>query len=207
MTQLIVNPDAGSGLTTVDCHMLGNNASWATARALSAATTAVDNTSTAIYTEAYLAGSYTITRTILTFDTSSIPNGSVIESATLELYKNATAVANADGSAICLVGSTPASNNAIVAGDFDQLGTTRLASDINYSSISTNAYFSMTLNATGLSSITKGGITRLGIRDKRDLDNLTPTGVNSIAINSADSASNKPKLIINYSLPSFMIMF
>lgn len=208
MAQLIISPDAGSGSTTVDCGVFAQDAVWATVRAKTATTATPDNSSTTIYTEAYSTGAYSINRTILTFNTASIPTGSIITSATLELYKNATAVSNDNSSAICLVGSTPASNNVVVDGDFDQLGSTRFATDVNYSSISTNAYFTITLNATGLAAIVSGGITKLGLRDKKDLDNSTPVGVNSIAMNSADSASNKPRLTINYTPPaSFLIMF
>jgi hypothetical protein len=195
MSQLICYPDAHPEGTTVDSHLTNDNADWATNRGAAASSYAPAPSNATIYIEAYTG--YTIARSILLFDTNTVPADATVDSATLELYKNATAVSNGDTSACCLVASTPASNTDIVAGDFDQLGTTRLGTDVLYSAIGTGAYFTLNLNAAGLAAITKAGITKLGIRDKRDLDNSAPTGVNSIAMDSADG-TNKPRLTINY---------
>lgn len=209
MAQLIVYPDAVPTTTTTDCGMLGTNAVWATCRALATASFAPNNAATSFFTEAYTG--FGISRSIVLFNPLLIPKGSTIISATLDLYKNATAVSNGDSSAICMVASTPASNTAVADVDFDQLGTTRLATDVNYSSISTSAYFTMTLNATGLAAIDTAiagqTMLKLGLRDKRDLDNSAPTGINSIAMNSSDAGSNKPRLTINYNAPGFWVMF
>jgi hypothetical protein len=118
--------------------------------ALATASFATDNASATIYTEAYTG--YAIHRAFLLFDTSSIPANARITAATLTLYKNATAISNGDLSSCCLVGSTPASNTAVQDVDFDQTGTTRLATDVTYASMTINTAFTFTLNADGLAA-------------------------------------------------------
>lgn len=199
MAQKTFYPDANPESTSFDGSCLSAaNATWSTVRSASASEFASSSSAT-FSVEAYLSGGvYRINRAFLLFDTSPIRNGAQISSATLSIYKNDTAIQNADTSSACLVASTPASDTDLVVGDYDQVGTTRLATDIAYSTISTGAYFTFTLNATGIAAISKTGITKFGVRDKRDLDNSAPTGSNSITCVSADSATNKPYLTVNY---------
>ncbi len=51
-------------------------------------------------------------------------------------------------------------------------------------------------------SLSKTGITKFGTRDGLDVDNIAPTGTNSIELNSSDVGSNKPKLVIEYTFAS-----
>lgn len=193
-------PDANPESTSVDGSALSApNSVWATVRGASASNTA-SSSGTTLAIEAYKSGSvYYIDRTFLLFDTSSIPNSATITAATLALYKNATAISNDDSSSACLVSSSPATNTDIITDDYDQVGTTRFANDVTYASMSINNWFTFTLNATGLAAISKTGVTKFAVRDKRDLDNTAPTGINSIICNSADAGSNKPTLTVTYS--------
>lgn len=204
LSTLTVNPDANPETTTVDGYTTEGNANWATARGASSGSFATDDSGNTLLNEAYFfAGTtYYISRLFTLFDTSALTAPAVISAATYSLYKNATAVGNANSTYVALITTTPASNTAIVSGDYDQVGTTKQANDLNYASISTSAYFDMALNATGISNVSKTGVTKFGCRDGRDFDNSAPTGTNSIEIGSSDVGSNKPKLVITYSLPS-----
>jgi len=135
------------------------------------------------------------------FDTSSLPDNAKIRSATFGLY--ITAVANDFNSSVCLVAGTPASDTAIGTADYDQFGTTQLASDVAISSISTNNYNNWTLNATGLGLISKTGITKFGLVSNHDRTNTAPTwasGSQSVIVAQFSEGANKPKLIVSYSL-------
>ena len=204
LSSLTVNPDANVETTSVDGYTTNGNANFATARGASTASFATDDSGNTLLDECYFFGgtTYYISRSFELFDTSALTSSATISAATFSLYKNATAVNNADTVYIALVTTTPASNTAIVADDYDQSGSTKQAADVNYASISTSAYFDMTLNATGLGNISLTGITKFGTRCSRDLDNSAPTGTNSIEIVSSDTGSNKPKLVITYELPS-----
>lgn len=199
-----INPDANPETTTFDGVLSDGNATWATIRGASSASFEVNDSGNTIKAETYLFGgtTYYIGRLFTLFDTSSLTSSAVVESATYSLYKNATAVSNGNTTSFALVTTTPASNTAIASGDFDQVGSVRQASDFAYASMSTSAYFDMTLNATGLGNISLTGITKFGGRNSRDIDDSAPTGTNSIECNSSDVGSNKPKLVITYWLPS-----
>jgi hypothetical protein len=112
-------------------------------------------------------------RLILLFDTSSLPDADPITAATLR-FKVANWLDNFDQK-LSLVAATPASNTALVAADYAQLGSTRFATDLDLGSLTTAAYNSLPLNTTGLTAISNVGITKLGCRLSGDLDNVEPT--------------------------------
>lgn len=143
-------------------------------------------------------GSYSIFRSAFLFDTSSIPDTDSITSATFSLYGTGSASEDVDTDSVSVVASTPASNTAIALGDFDQFGTTKLATDITIASWNTGAYNDFTLNASGLAAISKTGITKLGARTAKDISATTPTGENYVFTHYADQTgtTNDPKLVV-----------
>src|SRR3990167_1184932 len=163
---LTAYPDAGSGATTVDgkVERISVDETWSTIR-----TTTGSNADTTSNPDGFvrIASSTTsnqwanLRRSIFTFDTSAIPDSNTISSATLSF---ASSGVQSDGLSatpnIAIVAATPASNNDLVIGDYLQLGTTEFATRMAYASwdnADTN-YNDFPLNASGLSNISKTGI-------------------------------------------------
>jgi len=98
--------------------------------------------------------SYQLWRGFLYFDTSSLPDNAVIQSAILHLYP---AMAGADDNDVqAYVGLVQGLQSATLsASDFSKLGTALGAGKVNISSLSTSGYNSFALTSTGLSWINK----------------------------------------------------
>lgn len=203
-----LNPDSGDPGTTccdgtLEYKDLGG-ASWATIQGAANATTASASqnscwiglrcdTNTDKYDLMY--------RLHAGFDTSSMGAGATATAGTAQLY----GVNKADnlGGLIGLVSSTPASNTTLAAGDYDGLGSTRYATDIDIGAFSTSGYNSWTLNATGLAAVVADGITNLGWREDHDADNSEPTWgsgqASRVFVRTAENASSdEPILNITY---------
>lgn len=205
-------PDPDPETTTVDGHVYYDNytGSWATVRNATNGQGASDNnTQLAVYVGNYNPGSdaYWIYRSAMLFDTSAIADSDTIDSATLSLWP--TTVVNDDLSltnkSFRLVTSTPASNTAIVADDYEQFGTTAGGTDVAITSLSVGSYsWTYTLNATGLGWISKTGVTKLGLRHTADADDEAPDApgyaddYNMAYCSSADNSgtSQDPKLAV-----------
>lgn len=199
-------PDASPESTSVDGYsqkadtQTSSATAWANARGATTGDSADDSGTTGLVAASMaLSGrnyTATIDRGFLLFDTSSIGSGATITAATLYVY--ISTVTNNDSAALAVVGSTPASNTAIVTADFDQVGTTRFASDWSLAAFGGGGYVGFSLNASGLAAINKVGITKMGLRLDRDLDNSEPTGVNSVTWRTADytGSTNDPYLSV-----------
>ncbi len=143
-------------------------------------------------------------RSAFLFDTSAIADTDTISSATFSIYVTSKADPNSEMS--FMVGtSSPASNTNLTTSDWaneTRFGTTHLASDIAYSSISTSAYNDFALNATGISNVSLTGITKLGVRSTQDADNSTPTWGASVYKHISGSYADNtgttqdPKLVV-----------
>jgi hypothetical protein len=139
-----------------------------------------------------------IYRGIFLFDTAAIPDTDTISAATFSLYNTAKSDALSQSISIC--SSAPATNTAVVSGDYDSLGTTKFATDITITSITTNAYTGWALNAAGITNISKTGVSKFGNRCSGDIDNVEPTWSSAadaaITTNFADTAdtTTDPKL-------------
>lgn len=213
---LTVYPDASTSATTVDGRAVRNNTSTETFSTLRAgAGTAGEPSAVNDFTLAVVASSttdqYTIlTRGIFLFDTSSIADGATIDTATFSQYLNSElnqlSGDSSANSAMVVVGSTPASNNNIVASDYGQLGSTELGRSGNQSTFSFGTYTDVILNDTGEAAISKTGITKLGTRYGWDFDNTTTGltwssgGLQGFNGSYADETGNTkdPKLVVIY---------
>ena len=167
-------------------------------------------------------------RTILIFDTSSLPDGEDINSAYLGIWWDeaeasnglqgaATGWSDAQQSIVVTAGTT-ASDTAVAVGDYDAIkGAAKWTANFNATK-DTNAdpsasggwsdagYVEHDLNATGISGISKTGVTKLAIQSVADVDDdepsvsgTTQTGVlmQGRSVNTDDSASH-PKLVVNH---------
>lgn len=153
---------------------------------------------------------YTIRRGIFLFDTSSIDNSAVVSAATFSNYITKTWDEMTTAGSISVCSSAPASNTAIVAGDFDSLGTTKFATDQTIAGISLDAYTDWALNGSGLAAISLTSVTKLGTRCKADIDNSAPTIGGSgnksmgteVSFAETTGTSKDPKLAVTYSVPT-----
>lgn len=147
-----------------------------------------------------------IYRGIALFNTSSISVSDTITSATLSVYGSSKSDGTSNVPDTSVFSSNPASNTAVVSGDFDSLGTTSFATAIAWNDYVTSAYNNFTLNASGLSNITKGGVSKFGLRNKNyDADYVKPTNWTSTAGSdtrcfSADETgtTKDPKLVVEH---------
>lgn len=200
-------PDPNVESTSVDGRILTDaQVTWATVRGLTTSPTVNDSEAAQVFIRGtkFSAVDFRIGRSFFLFDTSAIPDTDTISSATFSLAALALGVSNVDAGNWDLVASTPASNTAIVEDDYDQLGTTLQATSMALSSwVDTDTtYNDLTLNATGLSSISKTGITKFGCRSSLDTSNTEPTGGNQLGCYFADQAgtSADPKLVVVHSV-------
>lgn len=108
---------------------------------------------------------FRLMRLILLFDTSALPDDATITGATLSIYGTGKADAGGWAPSMGIYSSLPASDNELVPGDYDSLGTTLLSSVIAYADFNTSGYNVFTLNATGLAAISKTGISKFGARE------------------------------------------
>jgi len=184
----------------VNGYMEGTNASWATIwGATSAGSTANGSTGGLIANASRWSGYY-ISRIIVGFNTSALTSGATVLTAITSLYCDETAVEPN----VALVTATPASSTAIADGDYDQLGATE-GSDARTTCVAAQ-YNNWTLNSTGRGWVNKTGITILGFRKSRDLDNSAPVTDEqqsnvTFTGNGYAGTTRDPKLVITYTLP------
>lgn len=211
LTTTTVFPDANPESTSVDGRAQDSSSTvWATLRAAggdAADDSSPDGAGSGVFTPGILGAApdfYTIRRGIFLFDTSAVGTDTV-SAGTFSLYVTEKADEMTTAGQIGLVSSAPASNTAVVAGDFDSLGTTRFADDIAISAISLAAYTDWPLIAAGISAVANG-ITKFGTRCKADIDNSAPTIGGSgnkqmgIVVQMADTALTitDPKLVVTH---------
>lgn len=146
-------------------------------------------------------GTYQVQRSLIHFDTSSIPDSATILAAELRLYGKSKSTDTDDTVAVCA--SQIVSDVDYAVADFDLFGSTRLSADYPISGLSVNAYSAFTLNAAGIAVINKSGSTKLAIRAGKDLDNITPTARRFMNFSAADAAgaSEDPILRVTYAVP------
>jgi hypothetical protein len=152
-------------------------------------------------------------RGILLFDSSSIGDSDIIDSATFEFVVTQKKE-DLSSDSVSMVISTPASNSALVAGDYAQTGgttPTKQAPDIAFTSITADSstFNVFTLNSTGLGNISKTGITKFGTRllsDMADANEPTWSSDDDNRLNIASTeeglpGDKRPKLVITHSAP------
>jgi hypothetical protein len=150
-----------------------------------------------------------LSRAIFLFDTSALPDGDVIDSATISNYGRYKQDTLSASPTLNIYSSNPASNTALVAGDFDSLGTTAFSdSAIAYGDWTNTGYNDFVLNASGLAAISKTGVSKYGGRNANyDVADSAPSwsSVKESQVDSetADSSgtSKDPKLVVVHSTP------
>lgn len=152
---------------------------------------------------------YGLYRSIFLFDTSALGSTASISSAVMSLRGTTKFDQGGNAPSADVYTSTPASNTAVVNGDFTQLGTTsQTGAPVAYASLSTVAYTDFTFSATGISNVSLTGISKFGVREATyDVGSSTPSWTAdsdemSWTVIFADTAltTTDPKLVITYSV-------
>lgn len=141
----------------------------------------------------FSAGSYYIYRGFLFFDTSSIPDGATITSATLRIRYSSTVTGSPS---VCVQQATVASTTTVANADFDAFNATELASRVTPS---VNTWAEFTLNASGLAAISKTGFTKLCIREAQDVDG-SYSAAKYANVRTLDDSTYKPQLVVTYTV-------
>lgn len=211
MPTLNFYPDADGavGATTMDGEVrrVGIPESWADIRGAAeavSATTSVNSLSAAIIADELPDLWHSMYRSVLLFDTSSIPDGATITSASLFLLRNG-AVHNDLNQSLYVTSVNPAANTSLAVTDYANFGTTKYNDGISLDSFtSVLVHTEVPLNATGIAAISKTGITKFGLRLGADIDNIEPSwsseASSSLGVKSADFSgqSSWPYLSVTY---------
>lgn len=147
---------------------------------------------------------YEIWRGFLPFDTSSLPDDAVIDSATLYVYVYAHNDATGDGY-INIVQTTQDPTDLTV-NDYDAMtvdSPTLGGTQLDLADVINDQYNLIDFNATGLTWVDVDGYTKIGVREKYDIEDTPPavtsTG-NEIDIRYVNNSGteNDPYLEITY---------
>lgn len=149
-----------------------------------------------------------IDRSIIVFDTSSLPDTDTIDSAVLSLFGTAKLDNLSVAPNVDIYTSTPTDDTNIDAADYSQVGTTsQTGSPISYASYSASAYNDFTFNATGKGNISKTGKSKFSVRNANyEVSGSAPSWTSN-AISYCQSYSvdqtgtaNDPKLVVEHSV-------
>ena len=185
-------PSANANDATIDV----TNASWATCRNALTGNLVDDST---LWATARTSGGYAIFRSFISWDTSVVGSDTV-SSVVLSLAGSGGGVNNADTSDIDIVAATPNDPEDIVAGDYDQVGSTVFASLALASwTASVGVYNNFpALSEAGRAEINGEGWTTYGLRNSRDTDNAACTGWNECPSRASNVGTTKPKLVVTH---------
>lgn len=151
-----------------------------------------------------------LSRGIIMFDTSSLPDDATIISAYLSLY--CTNKIDFMSQSINFTSVTPTSTSAISTADYNvaNYGSTKFSADTSITSLTLNAYNNFTLNASGLAAINLTGVTKFAVRLVSDITDTAPTATwladtTSVASFHSGTNTNKPRLVVTYTSVSSVV--
>lgn len=141
-------------------------------------------------------------RAVLSFDTSALPDNAIIQSGLLKIKQSGLPVGtnpfNILGSLWADIRRGPFSGNAALQlGDFGAAASSVKVGAFNKTPV--GGWYTDTLNAAGLNGINKTGLTQLRLYFATDDNNNL--AANLMRFVSGNSATNKPQLVITYSVP------
>jgi len=212
LTSTLVHPDPHAESTSVDggFNQEGND-TWANIRGAASATAADSAVALGTYVGDWNnAGGYRwCYRSAWLFDTSGL-SGDTVDSGIFSVKLSSIPLVEdllLTNKSMRLVTCAPASNTALVNGDYDSFTTTANATDVTVVSGVDETYSNFTLNATGEGNVDASGITKFGLRHTADALDEEPfdggsddyNGWNGIHTADASGTSNDPKLSIQHS--------
>jgi hypothetical protein len=141
-------------------------------------------------------------RAILSFNTSSLPDNAVIKSAVLKIKQSGSAVGS---NPFSILGSLYATihkgyfgtSSSLQLADFNAAATASKVGTFGTTPVS--GWYSATLNSTGRSNVNKTNLTQFRLFFNTDDNNNNVADYMKFV--SGDASSNKPQLIIKYTLP------
>jgi cellulose 1,4-beta-cellobiosidase len=141
-------------------------------------------------------------KSVVSFDTSSIPDGATILSVTLRLLRGSlTGTSPFTTHGTCWVDVQPGSgfsgSTALQTGDFQAAATAVQSASLS-NAASNGTWSTGSLNAAGLAAVNKTGTTQL--RVYFNLDDNDDTGNDYLGYDSGDNttAANRPQLVVTY---------
>lgn len=142
-------------------------------------------------------------RGIFRYDTSSLPDGDTVSAATHDIDVGSVTDTFTENANLSLVLFAQTDDTAIANSDYNiaNYTMTQQAADIGVAGLSIDSYNSHTLNATGLSNISKTGITRFATVLDFDRTNTSPTwgaSQNARVGIEFSGATNKPRLVVTH---------
>jgi RHS repeat-associated protein len=203
-------PQAGDG------SIFKTGTTWADAHDATTGTT-VSATATTLYVDTAKESSTTlrVSRGFIPFNTASLPDNATITDAKLKVYVSSKTDNDNDGDDfVTVVQSTQPSTTTLTTADYDLAGAvhspvegiaTTERKDIT--NVTTGAYLTFTLNATGQSWISKTSNTKLALREGHDVKDTAFAGTtgqyNRLAIRASEysGTSSDPKLEVTYTIP------
>lgn len=216
---LTVYPDPNIEIATVDGYV-GRDTDSETLSTIrtSAGTSADDNdpNSSGLFTylnTTLVSNTYnSLYRSITLFDTSSLTSGATISSAVLSIYVTFLYNNFPDSTTLNVAGATPASNTALSTTDYNECQTTSFGnfSVANGTDSSPDAYQDITFNASGISSISKTGVSKYSLQSGFDINNSATWQSNTtfeVDAYAADQTgtSKDPKLVVTYTIASTVV--
>ncbi len=187
--------------TTADGQVWGSNTSYITAHV--AATSVADFYDTLSIGQSNVSRIYSIYRSAVFFDTSSLPDDVYITSATLSLFGF---VDDSDTDFDITVVDGSSLIPPLALSDYGLLrGQTISGGVFNTAGFSMSGYNDIQLNAAGMGWISKTGMTKFGLRSSLDIDIDDPTGRENVAVISSEFVEGEaysPRLVVTYAYPT-----
>ena len=141
---------------------------------------------------------YSVKRAFVFFDTSSIPDGVSISSATLSLYGYED-WSDTDFDIVIQNGQPTYPHKPLQEGDYNRTHYSGNGGSISSSSWITSGYNDITLNSNGKSWINKEGWTKLCLRSNRDISGIAPMGDEYVRFyNYEQGTGYRAKLEVTY---------
>ena len=208
---LTVYPDADPESTSVDGHVYRSGVDETLSTIRSSAGTGVSDTNTGCFSYITSSGSTNqfakLYRVSDFYDTSTLGDSANITNVVKSGYGSAKK--NDLGSPdLHFASGNAASNTALASSDYAQanFGTTSFGS-IAYADFSLAAYNDVTLNASGRANISKTGISKFSAQLNWDINNnftgsWASDKTSYLIFFAADNGSNKPKLVVTYTVVS-----
>lgn len=144
-----------------------------------------------------------ILRGMFLVDGSALTADATVTAVDFKIYVNSKNDVLSQSLDVCTC--TPGSNTAIVTSDYNianHSDVSQISSPPTIASISTGAYLTLGMNATGIGNFSKTGVSKYSTRGSSDRANSAPTWASTsnakLNINFAESASNKPTYTVTF---------
>jgi len=140
-------------------------------------------------------GTVCLYRTGLFFDTTSLPDGAVPVQGTLSLFGRYDD--SATDFAIHVVRGAPLDDPLVAADYGDLLYEVETRGWLNTAYWVVGAYNDISLLGRGVAEISTIGLTKFGLRSHRDIDYISPSGMECVIADSYEG-SGRPRLTVRY---------